>query len=141
MGKIVYLFSKLVLILSLFLLIACYFVACHTNHYFNSEGVYYSENPRIELIFPEKCGMLELEGTTYELSMGFSNDGTYLNLYDKILLSQAERDVQGHLLDADAGLLWKTDTVVKSGKLYLTVTKDNISDYEGKTIVLEFKPT
>ncbi|MGN1372577.1 MAG: hypothetical protein ACI4VK_00860 [Candidatus Coproplasma sp.] len=33
-------------------------------------------------------------------------------------------------------VLWEADTVLKDGKLYLTVTQDNISDYEGKTIIL-----
>ncbi len=36
--------------------------------------------------------------------------------------------------------IWEADSYIRNGKLYLTVVKDYISDWEGKTIVLEQKP-
>lgn len=36
--------------------------------------------------------------------------------------------------------IWEADSYIRNGKLYLTVVKDYVSDWEGKTIVLEQKP-
>lgn len=36
--------------------------------------------------------------------------------------------------------IWEADSYIRNGKLCLTVIKDYVSDWEGKTIVLEQKP-
>jgi len=80
-----------------------------------------------------------IDGTAHQLHLGYAHDGTYIKIYDKDVREQLERDENGYIIDLDAALLWKADTEEKDGKLYLTVTEDNISNYVGKTIVLEFR--
>ena len=96
--------------------------------------------PFIELNCPRMCGTMIIDGTTYQLHLSYSNNGTKIWLRDADILSQSETDEYGYLLDYDKALIWEADTKEENGKLYLTVTEDNISDYVGKTIVLEFQP-
>lgn len=77
---------------------------------------------------------------SYPLDLAFDSAGGHILIFceenadAEILDTIREDDVYG------GALIWKADTEEKDGKLYLTVTEDNISNYVGKTIVLEFKP-
>ena len=120
--------------------VACSLCACRGDYYFSKDGIYFCSDPYIEIDCPRNTGILVIGDVEYNLSLSFSNNATYIKLYDAAVLENADTDENGDILDMDPALLWRADTEEKNGKLYLTVTKDNVFDYEGKTIVLEFEP-
>ena len=125
------------------LLVVCInLCSCQRIYFFEYEGVWYSEEPFIELNCAYHNGKIKLNGIEYLSCLGYANDGVYVEMYNQNLVDQIEQDENGNYLSdiTDDMLLWQADTVVKDGKLYLTVTKDNISDYEGKTIELKLRP-
>lgn len=69
---------------------------------------------------------MTIDDVEYEFVTAQSNNATYIEFYEKD--PSCENDL--------GKLLWKADTELKNGNLYLTVTIDMISDYEGQTIIL-----
>jgi hypothetical protein len=69
---------------------------------------------------------MTIDDIKYEFYTAQSNNATYICFYENETSSKNDSEK----------LLWKADTKMKDGKLYLTITLDNISNYEGKTIVL-----
>lgn len=53
-------------------------------------------------------------------------------------------DTSGSINEDDSesygSTIWEATAYIRNGKLYLTIVKDYVSDWEGKTIVLEPKP-
>ena len=127
------------LVIALSLVASC-ISGCRGSYYFNNNGTYICEDPYIEFVFPDSSGAMCIDGVTYHLNLGYSNNGTEIFLDNQLLLDQAGLGNSGYNIHSDQALIWRADTEEKNGKLYLTVTKDNVSDYEGKTIVLEFEP-
>ena len=69
---------------------------------------------------------MTINDVEYEFYTAQSNNATYIIFYEQSF------DLENGL----EKLLWKADTELIDEKLYLTITIDNISDFEGKTIVL-----
>lgn len=130
----------MLLIFVLPLLASCLF-GCHGDYYFTKDGIYYSSAPFIELNCPKNSGTMEIDGVIYQLGLAFENNGTKIYIENRELYNQMPTDSNGNpIIFQEDVLLWQADTKTRNGKLYLTVTKDNISNYEGKTIILEFTP-
>ena len=114
--------------------------ACHKTYYFQVDGVYCSVDPFIELNCVDNSGTLVIDDVSYELDLAFDPQGRDILIF----YAGDENQPQWETIRDDDRygdkLIWQADTEEKNGKLYLTVTKDNISNYEGKTIVLEFEP-
>lgn len=141
MEKMISSFCRKLLLAIIFFVIVGNLSGCHGEYYFSNEGVYYSEDPYMELNCPAYSGEMTVDGVTYRLGLSFSNNGTEIYIANRDLYDQMPTGDSGDpIIDMEAALLWQADTEIKNGKLYLTVTRDNISDYEGKTVVLEFKP-
>ena len=84
---------------------------------------------------------MEIGGKVYDLGLAYANDGTSITMDDPELFDEVNNSDEELTKEAIENItIWQADTVVKDGKLYLTVTKDNISDYEGKTIELKLRP-
>ena len=116
--------------------------SCQRTYFFEYEGVWYSEEPFIELNCVYYRGKMKIKDATYDLVLSYANDGIDIEMCDRTMRQEIGKDVSGNPIFAitEDMILWEADTVVKDGKLYLTVTKDNISDYEGKTIELKLRP-
>jgi len=114
--------------------------ACNKIYYFEKSGIYISQSPYMELDCVKGTGTMIIGDVSYPLDLAFDSAGGHILIFceenadAEILDTIREDDVYGE------ALIWKANTKEKNGKLYLTVTKDNISDYVGKTIVLEFQP-
>ena len=67
-----------------------------------------------------------VDGEQYDFFTAQANDATEIDFF---LVQEDE--------SAEQKLLWSADTVLKGGKLYLTITEDTISDFEGKVLVFE----
>ena len=135
-------YSNSVMILCLSCIMCLSLCSCNEIEYQEYKGIWYSEVPFIELNCAYYKGNMILDGVKYRLCLSYANDGSYIEIDDQSLVNQIEKDENGNYLSGitEDMLLWQADTVVKEGKLYLTVTKDNISDYEGKTIELKLRP-
>lgn len=66
----------------------------------------------------------------YEFASAYEFDGTGMSFYDK--------NIDDGL--SPKSIVWVVSCKIKDDKLYMTVDKDNISNYEGKTIVLHQQP-
>ncbi len=125
--------KKSVLYIPLLVMFFITFSACTPNdkYYFRFDGVWFAAEPYISLTCEYHQGVFIIDEKRYELQTGHANNGVYIKLYDM------NSFLPDGSVDSDS-YLWKADTKVKNNKLYLTVTEDRISDYEGKTIVLDF---
>ena len=139
MEKMISRYRFVVLLFAVIILLGT-FTACRGEYFFDNNGIYYSEDPFIEIDCANNRGTMIVDEITYHLSFGYANNGIYIKIYDEDVRQQLDRNENGHLIGTDSALIWKADTKEKNGKLYLTVTEDNISNYVGKTIVLEFIP-
>lgn len=97
-----------------------------SDAYWNYDCVWYSENPYIYMPSNGTYAIIELEGNKVDVDTSKDFDGTAITFYKHSDGANSEED-----------LIWDTKSEIKDGKLYLTIIKDNVSDYEGKTIVLE----
>ena len=95
------------------------FALCRTcrEYYWDYDGYWIAEQPQITLDKGCGKGVMQIDGTRYEFDTYRSNNATYIGFY------VGEHDV-----------LWEADTKLQGDCLYLTVTVDNISNYEGQTI-------
>ncbi len=117
----------LVLLFLLFSLCAC----IHEKYFFQYKGVWATDEIPLSLFCQDYNGSLKIEEQTFTLTLSYSPYGHNIVLYDATKI-YPNGGINGN------DYLWKADTKVKNNKLYLTVTEDRISDYEGKTIVLDF---
>lgn len=95
----------------------------HRKYYSDYDCEWVSDDPEIVLNNGCGSGKMIIDGVKYNFSTFMSNNATYIGFYI-----------------GDHEDLWVADTKLKKGKLYLTVTKDTISNYLGKTIVLYQRP-
>ena len=121
--------SVLILIMAVcFLsLTACYW---GPKRYFDYNVIWYCDDPFIEFVGDShRGGKMILDGEEYNLRLSWANDGTDIMIYDT---DQEEATPET--------LIWKADTKVKKGQLIFVVTIDTVSNYDGKTIVLNQRP-
>lgn len=97
--------------------------ALRQNYYWDYDCDWVSDDPEIELYKGADQGRMVVDGNEYEFYAYTSNNATYIGFYI-----------------GDHKDLWVADTKLKKGKLYLTITTDNISNNLGKTIVLYQRP-
>ena len=100
------------------------------NYYWDYDCRWVSDVPKVELYQGCGSGRMIIDEVEYEFVTAQSNNATYIEFYEKD--PSFENDV--------GKLLWKADTKLKNGKLYLTIATDNISDYEEQTIILRQRP-
>lgn len=100
------------------------------NYYWDHDCCWVSNEPKVELFQGCGSGRMTIDDEEYEFYTAQSNNATYIEFYEK------DTDTENDL----GKLLWKADTELKNGKLYLTITIDTISDYEGQTIILDQYP-
>lgn len=85
-----------------------------------------SEEPYIFISLKNYNAAIEIDGVNYDAELACSNDGRNLYFYK----GESNEDL-------DETVLWEAEIRVNNDKLYLTVMKDNVSDYEGEEFVLE----
>jgi hypothetical protein len=105
-----------------------YLVGCQ-KYYWDYDCNWVSEEPSIELYKGCGNGQMTINDVKYEFYTAQSNNATHIDFYEKETNSNNNFEK----------LLWQADTKMKDGKLYLTITLDNISNLEGKTIILSQK--
>ena len=89
------------------------------KYYWNYDCCWVSENPQI--ILNKGCGSGEMTigGVHYVFYTYISNDARYIGFCNQ-----------------DDEVLWEADTEFRNDCLYLTITIDNIANYEGQVIEL-----
>lgn len=100
-------------------------VGCQKK-YWDYDCCWVLDEPKVELYQGCGSGRMTINDVEYEFYTAQSNNATYIIFYEQSF------DLENGL----EKLLWKADTELIDEKLYLTITIDNISDFEGKTIVL-----
>lgn len=110
------------------LCIALISTGCRQKMYLEYEAPWVFEDAEISIASCEGfMGMtIEIGENIYECGVAHENDGTGMSIYDKSV-------VGGY---TDKALVWEASCELKDDLLYLSIEVDNISDYEGKTIVL-----
>lgn len=103
-----------VILISVMLLTAC------QKYYWDYECDWVSESPLI-VLRRGGCGngYMIIDGIEYQFNTWQSNDAKEITFCDE-----------------NNNVIWQADTTLKKDKLFLTVTIDNISNYQGKTIEL-----
>lgn len=99
-----------------------------TKFYYDFHAIWYSDDPYIEFIGDEEIGKMILDGTEYNVLVFHDIRDTGIYFYNQ--------DVYDENTDTNDDLIWKGKAKVKNGQLVLTVSQDNLSNYEGKTITL-----
>lgn len=103
----------------------CLLSAC-AKKFWEYDCSWVSEEPYIYITQDHDDAKIQINGQVCEVNTAWKNDGTGIYFYEKNAKKDETEDV-----------LWETKTEIKSGRMYLTIVKDNVSDYEGKTFVLE----
>lgn len=102
------------------------FLAGCNRYYWDYDCGWICENPHVELYQGCGSGQMVVDGEQYDFFTAQTNDATEIDFF---LVQEDESKGQK--------LLWSADTVLKDGKLYLTITEDTIADFEGKVLVFE----
>ncbi len=123
MEKIKKVFTK-ILLSFLCMIIILSGVGCR-KYYWDYDCYWISEDPQIVLDKGCGSGKMKIDDVLYEFYTYVSNNATYIGFYT----------VENDNFESKT-YLWKADTDFKDDCLYLTITIDNISDYEGKVIKL-----
>lgn len=99
------------------------FAGC-TRYYWGYDCNWVCNEPCVELY--QGCGSRQMvvDGEQYDFFTAQASDATFIEFY---LIQEGAPEVQE--------LLWRADTVLKDGTLYLTITEDAVSDLEGATLV------
>ena len=117
MEKIKNIVNKIFLgFLCVIILLPC--VGCK-KYYWDYDCYWISEEPQITLNKGCGDGKMKIADVVYEFYTYISNDATYIGF-----------------CNSNEEVLWEADTNFKDDCLYLTITIDNISNYEGKVIKL-----
>ena len=126
MEKIKNIVNKIFLgFLCVIILLPC--VGCK-KYYWDYNCTWVSENPEIVLFQGARNGEMTIDDIRYEFYTRRANDAKYIYFYV----------VENNDFESKT-YLWKADTTLKDNKLYLKITEDYISDYQGKILVLEQK--
>ncbi len=128
MKKRKYLFLWCLILILCFSLGSC----VRIKYFYNYHVVWYSDDPFIEFVGddPDFSGIIILNGKEYTIYIGTSPGTTRFvgfTFYNYTTLGE---------MTSNDDLIWEGKAEVKDRKLYLTVEKDYVSDYAGKTIVL-----
>lgn len=100
------------------------------KYFWDYECVWVSDSPYIYIPVGYHTATIELNGEKKEVFTGWTNNGTEIRFYDP--------DIDNG--ETDESIIWDTECEVKKGKLYITIVIDNVSDLEGKTIILKQQP-
>ena len=92
------------------------------KRYWEYDSDWVSKTPLIVLRSGGGSGYMIIDDIEYRFNTWQSNDAKEITFCDE-----------------NNAVIWQADTALKKDKLYLTVTVDNISDYQGATIVLTQK--
>ena len=100
--------------------------------FWDYECVWVSDSPYIYMpaYSHSHKATIEINGEKKDVETAWENTGLGIKF--------CTSDIKYKTLDEN--LIWDTECEVKKGKLYITIIKDNVSDMEGKTIVLEQQP-
>ena len=105
--------------------------SCAEN-YHDYHVIWYCEEPYIVFQGDRNYGFMQLDGKNYILDISSVAHSSKIYFYDE---SKRENGVV-----REEFTIWEADSEIKDGQLYLTILKDYVSDYEGKTIVLNQRP-
>lgn len=107
------------------------FVGCEglNKYYWDYECNWVCDTPQITIYKGAGGGEMTIDGVTYNFYTRRANNATYIYFY-----TIENNDFQNRIY------LLKADTVFENDKLYLTITEDYISNYQGQTFVFEKKP-
>ncbi|MBD5137685.1 MAG: hypothetical protein HDT39_17390 [Lachnospiraceae bacterium] len=98
--------------------------------FWDYECVWVSDSPYIYMPANSHAVIIEINGEKKIADTGWKHTGLGITFYDP------EID-NGTTMES---IIWETECEIKKGKLYITIIKDNVSDMEGKTIILEQQP-
>lgn len=101
---------------------------CGKKKFWEYEASWVSDNPSICIVNSEGFDyvLLEIDGIQYELKTAHANDGSGITMYDLNINGAYTKDA----------IIWDCSCKIEDEKLYLTIEKDNISNFEGETIIL-----
>ena len=102
------------------------------KYFWDYECVWFSESPYVYMAAYTHThkAIIEINGEKKEVETGWKNDGTGIEFCDP--------DIDNGT--TEESIIWETECKIKKGKLYVTIIKDNVSDMEGQTIILEQQP-
>lgn len=120
--------KKVIEYVALFFIVACLTVclAGCTRYYWDYDCNWVCNEPYIELYQGCGSGQMVVGGEQYDFFTAQANDAMEIDFF---FVQEDESAAQK--------LLWSANTVLKDGKLYLTITEDTIADFEGKTLIFE----
>ena len=123
-------FFKVVILCFSFVFCFFMFVGCRdfSKYYWDYNCNWVSENPKIVLYQGARNGEMTIDNIHYEFYTRRANNAKYIYFY---IVKNDDFESKTYL--------WKADTTLKDNKLYLKITEDYISDYQGKILVLEQK--
>ena len=126
--------ASLFLILSSCLIFCFMLSACRVpwiKYFYDYHGIWYCDDPFIEFVGDDISGVMDLDGKRQSIYVGCAVEGEVIYFHDNA------PNEDGIL---DYPLIWEANSELKNGQLILTVVIDNVSNYEGKTIVLNQRP-
>ncbi len=134
MRKLKYSFLCCLALLLCFCLGACKWP--WTKYFYEYHVVWYSDDPLIEFVGDDfdYVGKIILDGTEYSFCISAWDATTRIAGFGFY-----NHDTHGEGL-SDGDLIWEGKAEIKNGQLFLTIEKDNVSNYEGQTIVLNQRP-
>ena len=135
MRKIKYLFLSCLTLILCFSMTACVWRV--TRYFYNYHVIWYSDDPFIEFVGDDYDGIgkLTLDGIEYNICIGCLNS-TFQYADFKFYNHDTHEQVTKIIKD----LIWEGTAEVKKDKLILKIKKDNISNYAGKTLILNQRP-
>ena len=90
---------------------------------YSNERSWVSNEPYVEINYGDMLGYIELDGNITEFKLSFENTGKGVDFY--------REEISGE------DIIWECSCELKDDKLYLTIDKDNVTDKQGETIILE----
>ncbi|MDE6252720.1 MAG: hypothetical protein K2M78_08785 [Lachnospiraceae bacterium] len=121
-------FKNLVVIITIFFTIFI-FSGCK-KRFWEYECVWVCDSPYIYMPTNSSPAVIEINGE--------KKDVEAVRKYTTSGLEFRDPDIDN--ASTDESIIWETECKIKKGKLYVTITKDYVSDMEGKTIILEQQP-
>ena len=98
------------------------------KYYYDYHVIWYCDDPYIVFGGDKHYGFIELDGKNYLLDIAWQAHGSKIYFYDESKIESG--------IERDDFLIWEADTKIKDGQLIFTILKDNVSDYEGETLIL-----
>ena len=133
MKKLTKIFIAFIALLCISFSLSACFPTCTKEHYYDYHVIWYSEDPYIVFAGDRHYGFMELDGKYYMLDIAWQPHGSRINFYDE------DKYNENGGIKSDY-LIWEAATKIKDGQLLLKIIVDNVSDYEGKIIILDQKP-